>query len=84
MALMGNYSGYDAHVNPTIFNAFATAAYRFGHSQILPSFRRLDENYEPRPEGELLLRDAFFNPQRLLNDGGTDLCCEDCCPPLGR
>ena len=27
-------SAYDEYVNPTVGNAFATAAFRFGHSQI--------------------------------------------------
>lgn len=73
MEIMGDYHGYDPDVNPTIVNSFATAAYRFGHSQIQPVFQRLDETYQqPINEGHLLLRDAFFAPFRLLEEGGID------------
>ena len=72
MQLSGAYRGYDPDVNPTIANAFATAAYRFGHGQILPFFQRLNESYLPRPEGPLQLRHAFFAPYRLLEEGGID------------
>ena len=47
--------GYNDQVNPNIPNAFATAAYRYGHSQIQPFFDRLDENYNPLPQGPLNL-----------------------------
>ena len=72
MAILGDYHGYDPDVNPTIANAFATAAYRFGHGQIQPVFQRLNESYQPIEEGHLLLRDAFFAPFRLLEEGGID------------
>ena len=37
--------GYQPTIDATVPNGFATAAYRFGHSQIQPFFDRLDENY---------------------------------------
>ena len=64
--------GYNDQTDPNIPNAFATAAYRFGHSQIQPFFDRLDENYNPRPQGPLDLVDAFFTPTRFVESGGTD------------
>ena len=72
--LIMDYSiqGYNDQVNPNIPNAFATAAYRYGHSQIQPFFDRLDENYNPLPQGPLNLVDAFFTPSRFVESGGTD------------
>lgn len=72
MQLLGPYNGYDGQVNPTISNAFATAAMRFGHTLVPPIVFRLDENYNPIKEGHLLLHQAFFAPDRLLKDGGMD------------
>jgi len=37
--------GYDANINPSVANSFATAAFRFGHSQIQSMFEGRDVNY---------------------------------------
>ena len=72
--LLGPYlpQGYNDEVDPSIPNSFAAAAYRFGHSQIQPFFDRLDQSYDPIPEGPLSLIDAFFNVPAFLDGGGTD------------
>jgi len=66
------YRGYDPTVNPGISNEFATFAFRFGHTMVNPFILRLDESGNEIPEGHLLLRDAFFAPERLINEGGID------------
>jgi peroxidase len=43
----GHYHGYLTDLDPSISNAFAGAAYRFGHSQIQNEFHRYDNKYKP-------------------------------------
>lgn len=63
------YHGYNPTVNPQISETFATSAYRFGHSMLSPEILRLDEQGNEIPEGNLSLRDAFFQPQRVKEAG---------------
>lgn len=63
------YRGYNPATNPSIENAFATAAYRLGHSMLSSSLLRLDRNGQPIPEGPIRLKDAFFNPSAVVTLG---------------
>ncbi|XP_073530329.1 peroxidasin homolog isoform X1 [Phyllobates terribilis] len=72
MRMLGEYSGYNPSVNAGILNEFATAAFRFGHTLINPILYRLDENFQPIPQGHLPLHKAFFSPYRIVNEGGID------------
>ena len=63
------YRGYDPEVNPGISNVFSTAAYRFGHSMLSSELLRLDEDGQVVEAGNLSLRDAFFNPDALIDHG---------------
>ncbi|KAK0180622.1 hypothetical protein PV327_002985 [Microctonus hyperodae] len=70
--LIGNYEGYDSNIDVSVSNVFATAALRFGHSLIQPRLERLNETFDSIPQGPLSLRDAFFSPWRLVEEGGVD------------
>ncbi len=66
---LSEYKGYDSSVDPQISNSFATAAYRLGHTMLSPSILRLDEQGNEIAEGNLQLRDAFFQPERVAEAG---------------
>jgi hypothetical protein len=73
-ALLGNgalssYTGYDSSVNPNIANLFSTAAFRVGHTMLNPVILRLDDAGNTIPEGDLALRDAYFNPANIESVG---------------
>ncbi|XP_050958877.1 peroxidasin homolog [Labeo rohita] len=70
--IMGDYNGYNPNINAGILNAFATAAFRFGHTLINPILYRLDENFQPIQQGHISLHKAFFSPFRIVNEGGID------------
>jgi peroxidase len=64
------YTGYKPWVNPGLSNAFATAAYRVGHSMVGPDIDLLDENFQPI---DVLPLDAvFFNPLAIPAAGGVE------------
>lgn len=65
------YTGHDPNVDPRIANVFSTAFYRLGHTMLSPMILRLDASGQVIPEGNLALRDAFFQPQRLIEAGVT-------------
>ena len=66
------YRGYNQNVNPGISNVFATAAFRFGHSLIRPSFDILDKNFNPIGP-PIDLRFMFFNNTFIQRSGITPL-----------
>ncbi|KAJ3612857.1 hypothetical protein NHX12_019114 [Muraenolepis orangiensis] len=69
---MGQYAGYNPNINAGILNSFATAAFRFGHTLINPILYRLDQDFQPIPQGHISLHRAFFSPFRIVNEGGID------------
>jgi len=69
---IGDYRYYSSYYTPTITNVFATAPFRFGHSQIRNEFSRLGKLYTPLSIGPLELADGFFNPSEYYNSRQTD------------
>ena len=72
MQLVGEYQGYNPTLDPMILNEFSTSAFRFGHSLVNPIIYRLNETFQPIPEGNLALHKAFFAPFRIVEQGGID------------
>ena len=66
------YRGYDPKGDAGISNVFSTASYRYGHSALSSTLLRLDANGEEIAEGHLALRDAFFSPSRITDEGGIE------------
>ena len=66
---LDTYSGYDPTINPGILNVFSAAAYRYGHTVINTTLIRMDNGGKEMPEGNILLRDAFFNPPAIYEMG---------------
>ncbi|XP_076351302.1 chorion peroxidase-like isoform X2 [Tachypleus tridentatus] len=53
------YTRYNPNYNPTLMNAFATAAYRFGHSLIQNRFNQVNSK---GTTNEMVLENNFFFP----------------------
>ncbi|HRX29886.1 MAG TPA: peroxidase family protein, partial [Saprospiraceae bacterium] len=70
--ILETYYGYDSEINPGIMNTFSSAAYRYGHTVINSVLLRLDEQGSVVPQGNIRLKDAFFNPQVLIDGGGIE------------
>jgi len=66
------YTGYNQAINPQVFNVFSAAAYRMGHTLLNGTIRRMDNDGNVIPQGNLSLRDAFFNPYVVQETGGIE------------
>ncbi|XP_036328588.1 uncharacterized protein LOC118740935 isoform X2 [Rhagoletis pomonella] len=67
----GYYKDYNPSCSPIIFNEFAAAAFRIGHSLLRPHIPRLSVNHQP-VDPPLLLRDGFFRMDAILQPGIID------------
>lgn len=63
------YTGYDASVNAGVSNEFSTAAFRLGHTMLPSSLLRISEHGGNRLIEEVQLRDAFFKPSEVFENG---------------
>ncbi|WP_094674510.1 peroxidase family protein [Hydrocoleum sp. CS-953] len=68
--VLDKYTGYDETVDPGIFTEFSTGVFRFGHTMLSPQLLQVEEDgsYEA-----VALRDAFFQPGKIMEDGVDSL-----------
>lgn len=66
------YGGYESNVDGRISNIFSGALYRYGHSALSPVLQRIDAQGNAIEAGHLPLRDAFFSPERIIDEGGIE------------
>ena len=68
------FTGYDESVNPNVLNAFAGAAYRFGHSMIQNNLNRFGVSPQNREFDTIELKEHFGNPTPVYDvcNGGVD------------
>jgi hypothetical protein len=62
------YSEYNASINSTVTNAFATVGFRMGHSQIGDTFLRANE--DRTPAGHMTLAEGFWTTKPITEQGG--------------
>jgi len=66
------YTGYKPSVDPQIMNVFSAATYRYGHTTINSRLFRIDGDCEDHELGHVLLRNSFFNPERIREVNGIE------------
>ncbi len=69
---LDDYFGYNENINPGVSNVFSAAAFRMGHTLLSSTIQRMDMEGNTIPEGNLALKDAFFQPTVLAEGGGLD------------
>jgi len=66
------YRGYNPDVNPGIYNVFSAAAFRLGHTLLTSEILRMEADGSDIMQGNIFLKDAYFNPMAVYTDGGID------------
>jgi peroxidase len=67
---MPAYQGYKPDTDPRLALEFTTAGFRLGHSQLGSSIFRNEQDTDMIAQGDVRLKDAYFNPSKTLNEGG--------------
>ena len=66
------YTGYDSSIDVGISRTFASAAFRFGHTQLSSVIPRLDVNGNTIEQGDLNLAEVFFRSTDVVQETGID------------
>lgn len=64
------YLGYDPTQDASVDLSFSTAFFRVGHTMVPSNASRVGPDLQPIAFGPLNLKQSFFNPQALVNQGG--------------
>jgi len=68
--VLDDYEGYNSEINPQVTSAFATVAFRMGHSQTGDVFLRVGEDRLPIENGLMSLFDGFWTTRPVTEEGG--------------
>ncbi|XP_048249474.1 peroxidase mlt-7-like isoform X1 [Haliotis rufescens] len=66
--LVGFQDKYNPNVDASIRNAFATSAYRFGHTLVRTMFSKMNQRYQGHED--MMLSRSFGNTSQIIEDNG--------------
>jgi len=69
---LNDYQGYDPGMDASIMNVFSAAAYRLGHTLVNDQVIRMTDDGEALSFGSMHIKDVFFNPRVLVDEGGIE------------
>jgi peroxidase len=67
--VLEDYKGYRPDINVNVSNIFSAAAFRFDHTLMSSNILRMDDECEAFPQGDIEMRDAFYNPELIITSG---------------
>ena len=66
------YNGYRSETDATISSIFSAAAFRIGHTMVNEQLIRLDEHKDTLSFGSVHIKEAFFKPLVIKDEGGIE------------
>lgn len=67
--VLEEYKGYRPDINVNVSNIFSAAAFRFDYTLMSSNILRMDDECEAFPQGDIGMRDAFYNPELIVTSG---------------
>lgn len=69
---LADYQGYNDSLDPTVTSIFTAAAFRLGHTMVNEQLIRLEETGDTLSFGSIHIKEAFFDPFVVSEEGGID------------